>query len=198
MPEAKINHPDRLFPADPVVRGLARDLYSTVRDLPIINPHGHTDPAWFANNECFTDAVDLLIKPDHYAFRMLYSQGVPLESLGVPTIDGTPVENDSRKIWRTFAAHYHLFAGTPTRIWMDHVFNTVFGLEEALSPGTADNDVDIFIRAASPYENIASLNDLFAASDYYAAGVSNGDRIVVEPIGELPRETRRIVRDEET
>jgi glucuronate isomerase len=162
MPEAKINHPDRLFPADPVVRGLARDLYSTVRDLPIISPHGHTDPAWFANNQCFTDAVDLLIKPDHYAFRMLYSQGVPLESLGVPTIDGTPVENDSRKIWRTFAAHYHLFAGTPTRIWMDHVFNTVFGLEEALSPGTADTYFEhINAQLATPAFRPRSLFERF-------------------------------------
>lgn len=151
MAATKINNPDRLFPADPTLRAIARDLYETIRELPIISPHGHTDPAWFARDKRFPDAVDLLIKPDHYVFRMLYSQGVTMESLGVPTIDGTPVETDSRKIWRQFAAHYHLFAGTPSRIWMDHVFNEVFGLEEPLGPKTADAYFDhINERLAAP------------------------------------------------
>jgi len=131
-------HPDRLFPADPGVRALARALHATVADLPILSPHGHTDPRWFAENAPFADASSLFITPDHYVFRMLYSQGVPLESLGIPRRDGGPVETDARKIWRTFAAHWPLFHGTPTRLWLDHAFSTVFGIRERLSPETAD------------------------------------------------------------
>jgi glucuronate isomerase len=138
MPERSFNHPDRLFPAEAAVREIARSLYAGVRDLPIISPHGHTDPSWFALDERFPDAVDLLIKPDHYVFRMLYSQGIPIESLGVPTIDGSPVETDSRKIWRLFASHYYLFAGTPSRMWLDQVFNEVFGIDVPLHEGTAE------------------------------------------------------------
>ena len=123
--------PDRLFSADPREREIARTLYAGVRDLPIISPHGHTDPAWFADNDCFPDATKLLLIPDHYLFRMLYSQGIALEDLGIPRIDGGAVESDMRKIWHVFAAHYHLFRGTPSSLWMDHVFHEVFGLEQA-------------------------------------------------------------------
>src|SRR2546425_4048077 len=135
-------HPDRLFPADPVTRGGARRLYETVKDLPIVSPHGHTDPRWFADNEPFADPSTLLIVPDHYVFRMLYSQGVPLEDLGVPRRDGGFVESDPRKIWRKFALHYHLFRGTPTRLWLDHAFNAVFGIAERLTPESADRYFD--------------------------------------------------------
>src|SRR5690606_20155169 len=120
-------HPDRLFPAEPRTREIARSLYAGGKDLPIVSPHGHTDPAWFATNEPFADPASLLIVPDHYLFRMLYSQGVRLEDLGIPTRDGTPVETDPRAIWRRFAAHYHLFRGTPSRMWLDWVFAEVFG-----------------------------------------------------------------------
>jgi glucuronate isomerase len=130
--------PDRLFPADPSQREITRDLYAGVKDLPIISPHGHTDPSWFAENKCFTDATSLLLIPDHYLFRMLYSQGISLESLGVPRVDGGPVETDMRKIWRVFANNYYLFRGTPSAMWMDHVFYEIFGLDEAFSPNTAD------------------------------------------------------------
>ena len=100
-------HEDRLFPADPGIRAIARELYGTVRDLPIVSPHGHTDPSWFATNDPFADPASLFIVPDHYIFRMLYSQGVALEALGVPRIDGGWVESDPRKIWRLFAQHLH-------------------------------------------------------------------------------------------
>lgn len=133
---------DRLFPAHEGTRAVARRLYAEVRDLPIISPHGHTDPAWFASNEPFSDAASLLVIPDHYLFRMLYSQDVPLESLGVPAQDGTPVETDARAIWRLFAKHYHLFAGTPSRTWCDHVFGEVFGFEERLDSVNADDYFD--------------------------------------------------------
>src|SRR5438876_1916326 len=111
-------HPDRLFSSDPAQRELARNLYATVKDLPIVSPHGHTDPQWFADNERFTDASALFITPDHYVFRMLYSQGVRLEDLAIPRRDGSAVERDARNIWRVFARHYHVFRGTPTRIWL--------------------------------------------------------------------------------
>src|SRR3978361_2343306 len=79
---------ERLFPAESSARAVAMKLYETVRDLPIISPHGHTDPQWFADNQPFPDPSALFIQPDHYIFRMLYSQGVSLESLGVPEVDG--------------------------------------------------------------------------------------------------------------
>jgi glucuronate isomerase len=131
-------HPDRLFPAEPCTREIARALYQGVKDLPIVSPHGHTDPTWFAYDEPFADPATLLIVPDHYLFRMLYSQGVRLEDLGIPTRDGAPVESDPRAIWRRFAAHYRLFRGTPSSMWLDWVFAEVFGLEVALDASTAD------------------------------------------------------------
>lgn len=129
---------DRLFPAEPGLRALARGLYATVRDLPIISPHGHTDPRWFAEDAAFPDPAALFVTPDHYVFRMLCSQGIPLEALGVPRADGGPVETDPRTIWRLFAQNFHLFRGTPSRLWIDHAFQTVFGLTERLSAGNAD------------------------------------------------------------
>ena len=115
-------HEDRLFPVEGSAREVARKLYAVVRDLPIIlSPHGHTDPAWFANNEAFPNPSALFIQPDHYIFRMLYSQGVSLESLG---ISGHPA--DPREVWRIFARHYYLFRGRPTRMWIDHAFRSLF------------------------------------------------------------------------
>ena len=135
-------HADRLFPADANTRSIARRLYAEVRDLPIVSPHGHTDPSWFALNEPFPNAVDLLLIPDHYVVRMLYSQGIPMASLGIPTIDGTAVETDRRKIWRLLAENFYLFRGTPSRSWLDHVFQEVFGLGESLTPENADAHFD--------------------------------------------------------
>jgi glucuronate isomerase len=135
-------HPDRLFPVHAEVRAIARDLYAGVRELPILSPHGHTDPAWFAGNEPFSDATSLLLEPDHYLFRMLYSQGVPLDALGIPRADGGRAEVDPRAAWRLLAQHWHLFRGTPSQLWMDHLFEVVFGIEEALGPATADASFD--------------------------------------------------------
>jgi glucuronate isomerase len=130
--------PDRLFPADPRTRDIARALHAHIRSLPIVSPHGHTDPSWFADNEAFSNPAALLITPDHYVFRMLYSQGVPMEALGVPRSDGGPVEQDARKIWRLFARHYHLFRGTPSQLWHNWVYREVFGLDVQLNADTAD------------------------------------------------------------
>ena len=135
--------PDRLFASDPDQRAIARRLYGEVQALPIISPHGHTDPAWFADNEPFTDAFSLLVQPDHYLLRMLYSQGVGLEQLGVPRRDGAATPVAPREAWRLFAAHYHLFRGTPSRLWLDHVFAQVFALDVRLEAATADRYFDV-------------------------------------------------------
>ncbi|WP_298161051.1 glucuronate isomerase [Brevundimonas sp.] len=140
-------HPDRLFPADPETRAVARRLYAGIKDLPIVSPHGHTDPAWFAQNQNWANPAELLITPDHYVFRMLFSQGVALEDLGVPRADGGPVETDPRKIWRLFAERYHLFRGTPSRMWHDWVYSEVFGIDVRLSAETADHYYDIIDAA---------------------------------------------------
>ena len=129
---------DRLFPTDPGVRALARDLYAGVRNLPIISPHGHTDPRWFAENACFANPAALFVTPDHYVFRMLRSQGVSLDALGVPRADGSTAEVDPRAVWRLFARNYHLFRGTPSRMWLDHAFQQVFGITDRLSADSAD------------------------------------------------------------
>jgi glucuronate isomerase len=134
---------DRLFPAEPSVREVARRLYARVRALPILSPHGHTDPAWFALNQPFSDPASLLIIPDHYVFRMLYSQGVSMESLGIPRVNGCAVEQDPRKIWRALAEHWHLFRGTPSRIWLTQTMAEVFGVTERLSLDSADRIYDV-------------------------------------------------------
>jgi glucuronate isomerase len=142
MKSELVLHEDRLFPSDPAQRAVARRLYGEVKDLPIISPHGHTDPQWFADNQPFPDPAALLITPDHYVYRMLYSQGVTLESLGIPSIGGGPVEQDSRKIWRLFAGHWYLFRGTPSYLWFSHVLYEVFGIREKLTLASADRIYD--------------------------------------------------------
>ncbi len=140
-------HPDRLFPSDPRLRGIAQELYTRVRDLPIVSPHGHTNPQWFAQNKPFENPAVLFVTPDHYIYRMLYSQGVKLEDLGLHRLDGGPVETDPRQIWRRFAQHYYLFRGTPTRLWIDHAFETLFGLDERLTAANADHHYDVINHA---------------------------------------------------
>ena len=137
MARPLIFHEDRLFPADERTRSIARELYGSVRNLPIISPHGHTDPSWFATNDHFQDATDLLLAPDHYLFRMLYSQGIALDSLKVRSKDGVPA-TDPREAWRLLASNFHLFRGTPSWIWLNHVFSQVFGMEVVFCAETSD------------------------------------------------------------
>ena len=131
-------NPDRYFDPSPGVRDLARELYARAAGLPLVCPHGHVDPRILAENTPFPDPAALLVIPDHYVTRMLYSQGVPLEALGVPSLDGTPVETDSRRIWRLFAEHMPLFRGTPSGCWLRHELADVFGIDEPLAARNAD------------------------------------------------------------
>jgi glucuronate isomerase len=139
-------HDQRLFPAEGAARAVAVRLYETVRDLPILSPHGHTDPSWFAENQPFANPTALFLQPDHYIFRMLYSQGVSLESLGIPQVDGKQ-QADPREAWRIFAKHYYLFRGTPTRLWLDYAFEKLFGMKERLSGENADLYYDTINKA---------------------------------------------------
>lgn len=143
MTKPLLLHADRLFPTEKTTGNICRELYEEVVDLPIISPHGHTDPRWFAQNDAFSNPAELLLIPDHYVLRMLYSQGIPMQSLGVKPSDGSPFEQDPRKIWHLFGQHYHLFRGTPSHIWMNYVFGKVFGIEVELDEHTANDYYDI-------------------------------------------------------
>ena len=154
-------NPDRLFPSDPATRVIARTLYAEIADLPIVSPHGHTDAGWFADDAAWSDATALLLAPDHYIFRMLYSQGVDLDALAIPSRAGVPA-TDPREAWRLFAQNVHLFRGTPSRLWLDHVFAEVFGFQVALDATTADLYYDtIAEKLASPAFRPRALFDRF-------------------------------------
>jgi len=131
-----------LFPSDPTQRAIARGLYALVKDQPLISPHGHVDPTILADDQPFPDPAQLIIVPDHYITRMLFSQGVRPAELGVPTVNGEEVQRDGREIWRTFARHWHLFRGTPSRLWLEQTFTGVFGVDTPLGPDTADEVYD--------------------------------------------------------
>ncbi len=164
MTNATLLHPDRLFPSDAKTRDVARELYATVKDAPIISPHGHTDPSWFSGNESFGDPVSLLITPDHYVLRMLYSQGISLEEMGVLS-KRSDSEDKKRAIWKIFATNFFLFRGTPSHMWLKHVFHEVFGMKETLNPGNADYYFDeISRKLASPAFLPRALFDSFNIS----------------------------------
>jgi glucuronate isomerase len=133
---------DRYFDPDPTVRRIARALYDETRDLPIIAPHGHVDPRILAEDEPFPEPNDLIVVPDHYILRMLYSQGIPMESLGVRRRDGSEARADPRKAWRILAEHLHLFRGTPTAAWLGYELHEVFGVRARLDADTADRIYD--------------------------------------------------------
>lgn len=126
---------DRLLPADPHTRRVARRLYDSIASLPILSPHGHTQAQWFAEDEAFPNPSELFIVPDHYIFRMLYSQRkIRMEQLGI----GGSAGADPRELWRIFAENYYLFRGTPTRLWLDYAFEELFQIEERLNAENAD------------------------------------------------------------
>jgi glucuronate isomerase len=170
-------HEDRYFDPDPTIRRHARALYDDTRGLPIISPHGHVDPAILANDDAFADPTSLIITPDHYILRMLYSHGVSLESLGVTRIDGTShaVERRPRKIWQRFADHWHLFRATPARALLEYELHEVFGVREALNSASAKRVYDAIAERLQSREfrpralfkrfNIELLATTDAASD---------------------------------
>ena len=133
---------NRLFPIDSDTRSIAQRLFREIKNLPIISPHGHTDPEWFAKNENFVDPAQLLIVPDHYIFRMLLSQGIKLEDLGIADTKGVTKQTNGRKIWQLFAENYHLFRATPTRLWLDYTFQNLFGFTERLTAKNANDYYD--------------------------------------------------------
>jgi len=147
-------HEDRYFSADPEQRRIAKHLYESVKDLPLVCPHGHVDPKLFAENIPFPDPTELLVIPDHYLFRMLYSQGIPLESLGVPRVDGGISESDHRKIWQIVGDHFYLFRATPTGGWLKHELYEVLGVRKRLSSETAMEIYDEIIHTLSKPENL--------------------------------------------
>lgn len=137
MADKEFLHADRLLPTGKPALSIAREVYEAVKDLPIISPHGHVLPEWLAQNEAFPDPATLFLTPDHYVLRMLKSQGIDYDALGVPRKDGGPVA-EGRKAWRLFAENYRLFAATPSKTWIDHSLNWAFGIEEELSAENAD------------------------------------------------------------
>jgi glucuronate isomerase len=145
-------HADRFLDSDPGIRRAARALYEETRDLPLICPHGHVDPRILAEDSPFPEPTALLITPDHYIFRMLYSQGIPMDELGIPAKDGRPAPAvDPRRVWQLFADHWYLFRGTPTGVWLDHELHEVFGVRVKLDGGTAQRIYDeIAEKLASP------------------------------------------------
>ncbi|KQW08358.1 glucuronate isomerase [Leifsonia sp. Root4] len=155
-------NPDRALPAEPTQRGIARELYRAVADLPIISMHGHIDVGAILRNDAFGDPAEMFIIPDHYLLRMLVSQGITHEQLGVRPLDGGGFETDHRMVWRRFAENWKLFRGTPTRYWMEHELSLIFGITEAPSAATADAIYDQLSETlARPEWHIRPLFDRF-------------------------------------
>lgn len=146
MPESLVLHEDRFFDPDPAIRRAARSLYEETRDLPLVCPHGHVDASLLAENAPFPEPTELIITPDHYIFRMLYSRGIPMETLGVPQCDGWRDRQDPRQIWQVFGEQYYLFRGTPTGVWIDHELHELFGIRIKLDGESAQTIYDEIAR----------------------------------------------------
>jgi glucuronate isomerase len=154
--------PDRYFDPESGVRRIARELYEGTRELPLVCPHGHVDPGMLAADAPFPEPTALLFTPDHYLVRMLYSQGIPLEQMGIPARDGTPGEQDPRKVWQLFGAHFHLFRGTPSGAWLSHELHDLFGVRRKLSAATAAHIYDqVLERLQGPEFRPLALLDRF-------------------------------------
>ncbi|WP_394275664.1 glucuronate isomerase, partial [Luteococcus sp.] len=164
MAPAMTLHPDRLLPADPTTRAIARRLYDEVKDLPIISPHGHVPPAWIADDLPFGNPTELLITPDHYVNRLMHANGVELSTLGVPV--GTEMSQEqSREAWRTFCSHWSDYNGTAMRYWMQDQLVGIFGIDQRPSAETADAIYDtIDAKLATPEMRPRALMDSFDIS----------------------------------
>lgn len=154
-------HPDRLLPSDPAQRAIARRLYESVRDLPLLSPHGHVDPATLAADDPFPDPAALLVTPDHYVTRLLHAHGVPLHELGLPDRDGAPVA-PPREVWRAFCSHWHHFLGTASRQWIESELHDVLGVRVQPSAATADALYDELVaKLAEPGMRPRALYESF-------------------------------------
>ncbi|MFC5931190.1 glucuronate isomerase [Cryobacterium melibiosiphilum] len=139
--------PDRLFPVDPATRDVARGLYAEVATLPILSPHGHVDPAILLHNVPFLDSAELLIRYDHYVTRLMHAAGVPLTDLGIAdSLSPAPIASP-REAWRTFCAHWHLYAGTASGYWLQHEFSVLFGIDRHPDASNADALFDLIQTA---------------------------------------------------
>ena len=182
--------PDRAFPFPAEQRSIAREIYGETKDLPLICMHGHVEPEVFADDIPFADPAQLLIVPDHYVFRMLASQGIEPARLGVPRLDGGPVETDSRKIWRTFCENWKLFRGTPSRYWLEHELVEVFGVDLAPSAETADTIYDRIAECvADPEFRPRALLDRFnieviSTTDSATSDLRHHAKLAADGLGE--------------
>ena len=153
---------DRFFDSDPAVRQAARELFDDTRALPLICPHGHVEPRLLADNTAFPGPTALLVTPDHYILRMLYSRGIALEDMGIQPIDGGGSDQDPRRVWATFARHCHLFRATPTMAWLDYQLYHLFEVRQRLTAESASAVYDqILEKLASPEFRPRALFDRF-------------------------------------
>jgi glucuronate isomerase len=178
-------HPDRLLPADPGVRDLARRLYAAVRDLPIVSPHGHVDPRILLDDTPFADPAALFIQPDHYVTRLLHAGGVSLQELGVAA--GPLPESRARAAWRLLCENWHLLRGTPVRYWFDSELSEIFGVRERPDSDNADRLYDqIAARLADADHRPRALLrrfriDVLATTDDPADGLEAHAGLAADP-----------------
>ena len=179
-------HPNRFFMSGTAdVQDVAVRLFDSIRQMPIISTHGHADPRWFAENRPLGDPASVLLQVDHYVFRMLYSQGVPLKDLGILGTGESPTVSQ-RDAWRTFAKHYSLFRGTPTRIWLDYVFSKVFNIDVVLSEMTADHYYDVLDTALQTDDFLPNSILRRYSIEYLATTEGALDSLEFHQVGEHP------------
>jgi glucuronate isomerase len=157
-------NPDRFFDPDPRQKSIALDLYLKVKDFPIVSPHGHVDPALFSSpDRRLGNPVELLIQPDHYVLRMLFSQGIPYDQL--------LAKDHPRAVWRLFAQNARLFRGTPSGMWLAHELESVFGIDAKLNAENADAiydqiDAELALPSSSPRALFERFNiEILATTD---------------------------------
>lgn len=129
-------HPDRLLPADPAMRAIARRLYESVRELPIISPHGHLRAELLLQNELLPDPAAVLITPDHYVTRLLHAAGTPLAELGLGA--DRLAESQARRAWWLLCSQWDVFRGTPVRYWLECQLAQIFNVTLRPSADSAD------------------------------------------------------------
>jgi glucuronate isomerase len=185
-------HLDRLLPADPGVREIARRVYVAVRDLPIISPHGHVNPRILLDNVPFRDPAELFVTPDHYVTRLLHASGVPLEVLGVG--QGPLSETAARAVWRLLCSHWDLFRGTPVRYWLQSELMEIFGVTLRPSVATADAIYDhLAVQLSQDAYKPRALFERFKISLLATTDDPCDDLSVHAALGADPTWSRRVI-----